>query len=384
MGQTLTLLALSPTGLMQRLTIEAAETPALRLVPPKTGGGAAGKSGPFHSPLLDPDGISAPADGLISHVLRKISALSLSPSERAIALVLTEALAPTGWLETPLAQLARICDRPEAALEAVLLRLQKIGPGGIFARSLAERLRLQAEEAGEAGPALLAILDHLPLLASGAPGALERELGLSPEAVAAAVGKIRGYDPKPGLAFGTPPPRLPPADLLLRRAGAVWEAVPNPNSFALEVDPQLPGRARAEALRRATEGRLRIALTIGALLVRRQNAWLDGGEMAAITSREIGDETGFHISTVNRCLAAVTARTPFGTRPLRALISHPVNASGVSAATLDQQLRRLLADAGPKGVSDTVLVRQLAQKGIHVARRTVAKYRLKCAADIRP
>lgn len=368
MGQTLALLALPPVELMHRLAVEAAGTPALRLVPPE---------GPvFLPPVLDPGGLTAPGDSLIAHVLRQIGGMGLAPRDRVIALALAEGLEPTGWLGTPPGRLARTCGVPEEAVLAVLGRLQRMEPGGLFARSLAECLRLQAEAAGEGHAVVLAVLAHLPLLAEGGAGALARHLDLPLDAVAAAVRQIRGYDPKPGLAFGGAMPPLPPADLLLRPDGAGWVAVPSPNGFGLEVDGARSGRAAAEALRRAVEGRLRIALAIGGRLAQRQGHWLGGGEMAAVTARDLAAETGFHVATVNRALSAVTAQTPFGTKPLRALVSHPVGGAGTSAGALRLHLRDLIAAAGAAPVSDAVLVAQLGQRGIHVARRTVAKYRL--------
>lgn len=369
MGQTLALLALSPAELMQRLAVEAAEAPALRLVPPQ-GAGAV-----FLPPVLDPGGLTAPGDSLIAHVLRQIQGMGLAPRERAIALALAEGLEPTGWLGVAPARLARTCGVPEAAVLAVLARLQRMEPGGLFARTLAECLRLQAEAAGEGHAVVLAVLENLPVLAGSGAAVLAQRLGLPVEAVAAAVRQIRGYDPKPGLAFAGPLPPLPPADLVLRAEGATWRALPNPNAFALEVDGARPGRAGAEALRRAVEGRLRIALAIGGRLAHRQRDWLNGGEMAAVTARDLAGETGFHVATVNRALAAVTAQTPFGTRPLRALVSHAVNGTGTSAGALRLHLRDLIAAAGAAPVSDAALVAQLGARGIHVARRTVAKYR---------
>ena len=372
MGRTLALLALPPAEFWQRLALEAADLPALRLVPPKAGP----RPPVFLPPVLDPGGLTAPADSLVAHVLRQIARLRLSPRDEAIALALTEGLEPTGWLGTSPARLARNIGVAEEAVLAVLQRLQGLEPGGLFARSLAECLRLQAAEAGELTPALLAVLDQLPLLASGGAAALAGLNGLPHDQITAAIRQIRSYDPKPGLAFAGPAPPLPPADLLLRPAGAAWEAVPNPHSFTLEVDDTLPGHAGAEALRRAVDGRLRIALIIGTLLAQRQTGWLQGGAMASVAARDLAEETGFHISTVNRCLASVTARMPAGTRTLRALVSHAVDRTGTSADALRRQLWALIAAAGTERVSDAALTRQLGQAGIHVARRTVTKYRL--------
>jgi RNA polymerase sigma-54 factor len=86
-----------------------------------------------------------PAPSLMAHVLAQIQALTRSARERQIALVLAEALEPSGWLGRPLADLARQAGCAPADAEAVLMRLQQIEPTGLFARSLAECLRLQAQ-----------------------------------------------------------------------------------------------------------------------------------------------------------------------------------------------------------------------------------------------
>lgn len=366
-AQTIALLALPQAGLIQRLAVEAADNPALRLMPPKAPG--------WLSPVLDPAGLTAPGDSLIGHVLHQIGGMDLLPRDRAIALALTEALEPTGWLGTPPARIARTCGLAEEAVLAVLARLQRMEPGGLFARSLAECLRLQAEQAGEMTPALAAVLADLPLLAGGGVAALAAKTGRPEPEIHAAAGRLRAYDPKPGLAFADHSPPAPPADLLLRCTAGSWEAVVNPHTFSLGIDAGHPGQPRAEALRQALEGRQRIAVSIGTALARRQSGWLDGGAMAAVTARDVAADTGFHVSTVNRCLAAVTARMPFGTRPLRALVSHPVGAGGTSGEELRSRLRALLAAAGDGPVSDAALTAQLEKEGIRAARRTVAKYR---------
>ncbi len=267
--QTLALLALSPQELLWRLSVEAAENPALHLRRPPPD--------PGRMQIRDAEGVAAGADGLIAHVLRQIDLMDFAAGDRAIAIVLTEALEPTGWLGTAPARIARACGQPEARVLAVLDRLQWIEPGGLFARSLAECLRLQARQAGELGPQMEAVLADLPLLAAAGPAALAETTGLSQADVSAMFGLIRGYDPKPGLAFGNAGPVAPPADLLIAQEGQRWVARPNPLAVDLRVEAGHPGSRTAEALRQAVEGRLRIALAVGSVLAGRQSGWLAGG-----------------------------------------------------------------------------------------------------------
>lgn len=367
MAQTIALLALPQGALTRRLVREAADNPALRL-------GPAGRGG-WLPPALDPDGVSAPGDSMVAHVLRQIAGLGLTPRARAIALALTEALEPTGWLGSPTTRIARDCDVPEAEVLEVLARVQQIEPGGLFARSLAECLRLQAHQAGDLTPEMAALLAALPALAAGGPDAVADQTGIPLAAVRAAAARIRAFDPKPGLAFGGPVLPSPPADLLLRRQNDGWQAVLNPHRLMAEAAPGLPGSAAAAALCRALEGRSRIALTLGNLLAGQQGAWLDGGAAVAITARQLAGSTGFHLATVNRCLTAVTARMPAGTRPLRSLISQPVGPEGAARAQIRARLAELLLENAHGGISDARIATLLAAEGLGIARRTVAKYR---------
>ena len=130
---------LMPLGLaavLARAALVAAENPAMRIAVPEGGHG--------HQPLFDPDGIAAASDSLIGHVVRQIGGLPLTPRQRVLALALTEALEPTGWLDADLWSLARAYGVTKEEMEAVLQLLQTLEPSGVFARSLAECLRLQA------------------------------------------------------------------------------------------------------------------------------------------------------------------------------------------------------------------------------------------------
>ncbi len=385
LARTVALLALPARDLVLRLRVEAAANPALLLeAPPAAPGTGAGpgadRSANWLPPAFDPGGVTAPPDSLIAHVLRQIARADLPPPDHAIAIALAEALEPTGWLGEPVAQVARRCGADPARVEQVLARLQRgLDPPGLFARSLAECLHLQLQAEGTMTPAAEALLSHLPLLAEGGPGAVARATGLAEPDLARALGQIRACDPKPGLAFAAPPPPVPPADLLLRRGAEGWSAVVNPHRLSLRVVPGLPGTAAAAALVQAVEGRDRIALAVGQRLARHQSGWLEGAALAGITARDLAGATGFALSTVNRCLTAVTARTPRGTIPLRSLVSAPVGDAGGSRAAMLTRLAELLRGAGATRPSDRELAETLAREGLPVARRTVAKYRARLA-----
>ena len=90
----------------------------------------------------------APAPSLIAHMMAEVDRLFPGGRARQIALVLAEAVEPSGWLGAPLAALAAEAKASLDEATAVLHRLQGIEPTGLFAQNLAECLRLQAREAG--------------------------------------------------------------------------------------------------------------------------------------------------------------------------------------------------------------------------------------------
>lgn len=193
--------------------------------------------------------------------------------------------------------------------------------------------------------------------------------------MAQAVARLRAYAPKPGLAFGYVAPAPPPPDLVLLRHAAGWEAAVNPAALVVSVRAGTGDPAAATAIRLAVARRQQVALSVATLLARRQAGWLDGGDLLALTTAGVALETGHHVATVNRILAAVTLRTPRGTLPLRAFIARPLGKSGPAAALVRRRLAELLADPGAGGLSDRALAALLAAEGLAVARRTVAKYR---------
>lgn len=366
LAQAISLLSLTAGELSARLAVEAASNPALRLVPPA--------EGPLR-PLFDPGGLAAPAGSLIAHVLAQVAAMRLAPRPLAIALALAEGLEPTGWLGPTPAAVARACGVAEAEVLAVLARLQRMEPGGLFARTLAECLRLQAAAAGDLTPAVGAVLDHLALLARGDLAAIARQTGRPEAELAQAARLIRGMNPKPGLAFEGPMPLPPPADLAARRTPGGWEAVANPAMFSVEVLPGRGDAAAAAGIGRAVEQRRRIAAQVGTLLLRHQAGWLDGGALSPLATQALAGAAGLHVATVNRLLRGVSIRTPRGTLPLRALAARPVRPDGPAAETVKQRLAELLRRAGAGRPSDARLAAQLQAEGLAVARRTVAKYR---------
>lgn len=379
-------------GLTRYLEEQAAANPHIALDRPPPGdwlprwtGAFAQGSAPHQPPVQ-----ASVAPSLIAHVLAEIDRLTRPGRDRQIAHVLAEALEPSGWIGRPLAGLAQAAGASLPEVEAVLTRLQAIEPVGMFARSLAECLALQAADAGCLDPVMAGILDHLDLLAAGQFARLARHCAVPEAEITARLRLIRSFDPKPGAQFdqGAAPLREP--DLLAVRGDNGWELRLNRSALptlTLRAPPTrpVPPAARAawgaaRALQRLVEGRNATLLRVGREILRRQEAALAGGLAALLplTMTEVAQVLGLHESTVSRVVAGTAVDTPLGTWWLRQMFSASVgpDASGIAAAALRARLARLVAGEDPaRPLSDQVLAATLATAGISVARRTIAKYR---------
>ncbi|OYX25001.1 MAG: RNA polymerase sigma-54 factor [Rhodobacterales bacterium 32-66-7] len=382
-------------GLSRYLEEQAAENPHLVLTPtvardwlPRWTSALARQA------LPEPAEAAAPGASLIGQVFALIDSLRLSPRETAIAAALAEAMEPSGWLGLPLARIAERAGAPEPEVAAVLDLLQKAAdPPGLFARNLADCLRLQAIDAGDLDAAMVAVLDRLDLVAVGDGARIAREAGLDPGEVRTRIDRLRGYDPKPGARFDPHAAPLREPDLLASKAESGWVVALNrsalPTLTLAEAAGQgragrggagqgRAGRAEARALIRMVEGRNATLLTVGQEILLRQVAALEAGPGALVpmTMAEVAEAVGMHVSTVSRVVAGTAVDTPRGTWWLRSLFTQSAQDGGPAAGALRDRLARLVAaEDRARPLSDADLAAALSDTGAPLARRTVAKYR---------
>ncbi|MCL6450055.1 MAG: RNA polymerase factor sigma-54 [Acetobacteraceae bacterium] len=346
----------------------------------------------------------APAPTLEEYLRLQIALLDLPPAVERAARFLAGCLDGRGYLSSSLEEVAEGAgvDREVAtkALEAV----QGLDPPGVGARDLRECLLLQLEgsDAPEAQRALCRAIvrEHLDDLAGGRLGAVARALGETPAAVRAAVRLIRGLDPCPGERFSGDAPRYVVPDLVVERMGEGWAVYLNDRALpSVGISPfyrrLLADATLDRAARRFVERRLRSALwflgclerrrlTLCRILeftVKRQEEFLSRGlgHLKPLTMAEAARALGLHESTVSRAVEGKYVQTPHGAFPLRFFFGPGVRcAPGPPLAK--SSVKRLMRDILTRGrdgrpLTDQGVAQELALAGIHVSRRTVAKYR---------
>ena len=116
-------------------------------------------------------------------------------------------------------------------------------------------------------------------------------------------------------------------------------------------------------------------------ILRRQGDFLDYGadQLKPMMIKEVAEEVGVHPSTVSRAVANKYVHTPQGVLELRYFFSESVNGpqgSEMSLLSLKRRVKKMIEDEDASHpLTDEQITKKLSDEGIHVTRRTVAKYR---------
>jgi RNA polymerase sigma-54 factor len=282
-------------------------------------------------------------------------------------------------------------------------------PTGVGARDLADCLTLQlrARPRGEAQAiAIIVCKHHLPLLARRDLKKLMAVTGADETLLREAQALILGCEPKPARPFARAEANIVVPDVIVQKSGRGWKVLLNPDVmprlrindlYANAIRQQRGGGAR-NALNGAAAGlnsrlqearwfvknilqRFETIQRVSQAIVERQKSFFTHGAIAMkpLVLREIADELGLHESTISRVTTAKYMATPFGTFELKYFFgsSLATEAGGNASSTAVRALiRQIVAAEDPaKPLSDSQISQMLDEQGIHVARRTVAKYR---------
>jgi RNA polymerase sigma-54 factor len=362
------------------------------------GGGTPSDSDPFDSVrAVDASGIRG--------CIRNQMQLELDdPQAFAVVCWILDHTGDAGYLEIPRADL---CERAAQefgvgaeAVEALRQRILRCEPAGFAACDLRECLLAQlAELPGGSRDVALAVrvlAEQLETLARGERDALGRTLGATAAEIDAAVALILTLDPKPGLREHVPESGAIVPDVIVRRRGNGWHvalcgrAAPRLRVGAeierlLAQCPDGPGtknmRERLLSARwfvRSLAMRNDTLLRTARAIVARQADFLEHGEeqMRPMILREIAGAIGMHESSVSRITSGKYIQTPRGTFELKYFFSAALEGSMVAGVAVRALVKRLIdTENHATPLADDTIVALLARRNIHVARRTVAKYR---------
>ncbi|MDV7339468.1 RNA polymerase factor sigma-54 [Terasakiella sp. A23] len=339
---------------------------------------------------------------LRDHLVEQINLDLDSPTERLIGTHMLEFLDESGYFTADLEDIAASLSCDVALVEKVLLKLQKLDPIGIFARSLSECLALQLIEKDRFDPAMESLINNLELLGKRDFAALMKICGVDQEDLADMMSEIQALDPRPALAFDTGDAQAITPDIMMKRGlKGKWLVELNSdnlpkvlvdNSYYAEVNQAgLDKESKhyisecfqnANWLVKSLHQRATTILKVSTEIVRQQDMFFKKGveHLKPIVLRDIADAVEMHESTVSRVTSNKYIATPRGIYELKYFFTSSINSSeggdAHSAESVKYKIKRLIDDEPPnKILSDDKLVQLLKNEGIDIARRTVAKYR---------
>ncbi len=313
-----------------------------------------------------------------------------------------------GFLHLSAEQIARYLKEdglePEATveeIEAVRKKIMGLSPPGIASRDIREAFLAQLKDRDLADTLAYEIVEkHFDKLKKLPRPRLAEELGVSQKDLEIALSDLRKLSFSPANSYGPSPQHIIP-DVIIDKIEGEWRVIYNRGNLPiLRVDKsylelisnseKLDKKSRAflrEKLERAKawvdslEQRRRTIVRTAETILKRQIEFFEKGKeyLKPLTLEDVATEMEVHPSTVHRVARDKFIQTPFGIYPFKYFFTTGYRRSdgkAVSRRTVKDILRQLIeAEDKSKPASDSALVELLAQKGLKVARRTVAKYR---------
>jgi len=367
-----------------------------------------------------PEPVSVQAPDLAAHLRDQLQLLDLSDRQRLLAEEFLGNIGGDGYLSATLEEIVTATNALQeefaaerekepaqapytlAEAETLLKIMQELDPPGVAARDLRECLMLQLKDKDQAGSLAYRLLDEAyDDLIAHRWSDLAKRLGLDTAEVQAAADEIAKLDPKPGLRYSPTEGDYIIPDLIvekidgkyrvflndtnlprLRLSRAYQEVARDKKKFVGENREFITQRLNsAQWMIQAIEQRRQTMLKVMNFIVDRQHDFFEKGieHLKPLTLREVAEVINMHESTVSRVTNEKYVQTPRGVLPLKFFFSSALSTTtgeDASARAIKAQIQKLVGDETSQDpLTDQQIVQKLREKGVRIARRTVAKYR---------
>ncbi|MEM7144951.1 MAG: RNA polymerase factor sigma-54 [Verrucomicrobiota bacterium] len=339
---------------------------------------------------------------LQEHLLEQLGTSDLDEENRKIGELLIGNIDDAGFLQVSLEDLCFSSGIPLPALEKVKNIINSFHPVGVGSENLAECLAIQLDRLDKAHSLESRIVTgHLDDLAKKRYPLIARKLGVSTQQVSRAADFISTLEPKPGRIFSSDVSRYITPDVAIESDGEGGfrinlnnEQVPHlriSNTYKdLMARPGNKGDVKnyirdkirnGKFLIRSIHQRQDTIRRISEQIAERQREFLDGGPacLKPMNMAQIADAIGVHETTVSRAIAGKYIATPHGVFEMKYFFTpgyKTESGESMSNTSVKGTLAEIVKNEDPtKPYSDQKLVALLKNKGINIARRTVAKYR---------
>ncbi|MEW5756736.1 MAG: RNA polymerase factor sigma-54 [Pseudomonadota bacterium] len=344
---------------------------------------------------------------LHDHLRWQLELSHLSERDMAIGTALIDSIDEDGYLTQPLEEI-RAGFAPELEVEldeveAVLRMVQNFDPAGVGARDLKECMSLQLDQFASETPwlaeAKLLVSRYMDLLAGRDFNQLMRRLKLTEEQLQEVIRVIQLTNPRPGGNVAEAQPEYVIPEVIVRKVKGQWRVELNPECAPrLRISPYYSSMVQrasgtpdntylknqlqeARWFMKSLKSRNETLLKVAKCIVERQRAFFEYGEeaMKALVLHDVAEAVEMHESTISRVTTKKYMHTPRGIFELKYFFSSHVSTDGggeCSSTAIRALIKKMIAaENARRPLSDSKLASMLADQGIQVARRTVAKYR---------
>ncbi|AXR05467.1 RNA polymerase factor sigma-54 [Salinimonas sediminis] len=369
-------------------------------------------SAPAPGPGSDEDQIfqGETTENIQDHLLWQMRLTHFSDTDRAIAMAIIDSIDESGYLTVSVEDILQSVNSEDAEevieedeVECVLKRIQLFDPLGSGSRSPQECLLVQLRQFAIDTPwleeAKMLLQDYSDLLGSKDYRTLMRKTKLKEDELREAMRLLQTLNPRPGSALITKEPEYVIPDVSVTKRNGRWAVELNPDSLPkLSVNQQYAAMSRrarnssdsqfirshmqeAKWFIKSLESRNDTLLKVANCIVQQQMGFFEHGPemMKPMVLNDVAEMVDMHESTISRVTTQKYMHTPRGIFELKYFFSsHVATESGgeCSSTAIRALIKKLVAAEKPsKPLSDSKIAQLLAEQGIKVARRTIAKYR---------
>lgn len=339
---------------------------------------------------------------LYDYLTWQLRVSALGDRDREIGALLIGNIDDEGYVRIALEEVAQQAKASVEEVEHVLGIIQTFDPTGVGARDLVECLLIQLESRGLKDPIYREILEkHFVHLGQQRFREIAGDLHVDESRVLAAFREIRRCEPKPGRSITKDTPHFVEPDIVVKKVDDRYLYFLNEgdlrhlrinnyyrhlfessnNKDNKERDYYRDKYRSAVWLIRNIERRKGTVLRVTEAIMEHQKEFLEKGSehLHPLTLRQIAETVGMHEATISRVASNKYVETPRGVFPLSYFFSSSLerdDGSSASSRSVKETIRKLVAEEDPAApLSDAVIAKILKDRGLAIARRTVAKYR---------
>jgi RNA polymerase sigma-54 factor len=339
---------------------------------------------------------------LQQNLIAQLNQTVLSADDRKAAELIIGNIDDDGFLQSTTEEMALNSGTPQDDFERVLGLIQTFYPAGVGARDLRECLLIQLARQGKQHSIEHRIVsEHMDDLGKHRFVDIARRMAISAEDVQKAADNIARLNPRPGQVFAAAPQNYVLPDVIVEKVDGEYqisfnnEQIPHLRISNLYKDIIASGDAQSSDVKdyirdkirsgkfliRSIHQRQQTIMNIAQQIVSRQRDFLEHGpsHLKPMTMAEVAETVGVHETTVSRAVSGKYMATPQGVFEMKYFFTggyQTATGESLSNTSVKQAVLDLVKhESGSSPLSDHEIVEILSERGIPIARRTVAKYR---------